>query len=116
MLRLVELSEEILQQIAAEGSSIYIQNSEDPSTIYCLMNNKQCVGTYILKRFSHNNLVSKAEVSFEIFRFNAKCGARARFLFITGDPSGNRTRVTAVRGRCPRPLDDGTIETSPLII
>lgn len=26
-----------------------------------------------------------------------------------GDPSENRTRVTAVRGRCPRPLDDGTI-------
>ena len=25
-----------------------------------------------------------------------------------GDPSENRTRVTAVRGRCPRPLDDGT--------
>ncbi len=25
-----------------------------------------------------------------------------------GDPSGTRTRVTAVRGRCPRPLDDGT--------
>ena len=26
-----------------------------------------------------------------------------------GDPSGTRTRVTAVRGRCPRPLDDGTM-------
>lgn len=25
-----------------------------------------------------------------------------------GDPSETRTRVTAVRGRCPRPLDDGT--------
>ncbi len=26
-----------------------------------------------------------------------------------GDPNGVRTRVTGVRGRCPRPLDDGTI-------
>ena len=26
-----------------------------------------------------------------------------------GDPNEIRTRVTAVRGRCPRPLDDGTI-------
>ena len=26
-----------------------------------------------------------------------------------GDPSENRTRVFAVRGRRPRPLDDGTI-------
>ena len=25
-----------------------------------------------------------------------------------GGPSGLRTRVTDVRGRCPRPLDDGT--------
>ena len=25
-----------------------------------------------------------------------------------GGPSGFRTRVTDVRGRCPRPLDDGT--------
>src|SRR3989339_1285843 len=25
-----------------------------------------------------------------------------------GSPNGNRTRVSAVRGRCPRPLDDGT--------
>jgi hypothetical protein len=24
----------------------------------------------------------------------------------TGDPNGIRTRVTAVKGRCPRPLDD----------
>ena len=23
------------------------------------------------------------------------------------DPNGTRTRVTAVKGRCPRPLDDG---------
>jgi hypothetical protein len=24
-----------------------------------------------------------------------------------GDPTGIRTPVTAVKGRCPRPLDDG---------
>ena len=28
---------------------------------------------------------------------------------LIGDPSGIRTRVTGVRGRRPRPLDDGTI-------
>src|SRR5437764_12976969 len=26
---------------------------------------------------------------------------------IESDPNGTRTRVTAVKGRCPRPLDDG---------
>ena len=26
-----------------------------------------------------------------------------------GDPSGIRTRVAAVKGRCPRPLDDGVV-------
>jgi hypothetical protein len=27
---------------------------------------------------------------------------------INGSPNGNRTRVSAVRGQYPRPLDDGT--------
>ncbi len=26
-------------------------------------------------------------------------------------PNGVRTRVTAVKGRCPRPLDDGDVRT-----
>ena len=26
-----------------------------------------------------------------------------------GDPYGTRTRVTAVKGRCPRPLDEGAM-------
>ena len=33
----------------------------------------------------------------------------AAALFIIGSPSGVRTRVTGVRGRRPKPLDDGTI-------
>ena len=28
---------------------------------------------------------------------------------LSGSPNGNRTRVFAVRGRYPRPLDDGTM-------
>ena len=32
-----------------------------------------------------------------------------RMLCVSG-PNGNRSRVTDVRGRCPRPLDDGTVE------
>jgi hypothetical protein len=31
------------------------------------------------------------------------------FRFINGGPNGIRTRVTDVRGQCPRPLDDGTL-------
>jgi hypothetical protein len=30
-------------------------------------------------------------------------------IIIFGSPNEIRTRVTAVKGRCPRPLDDGTI-------
>ena len=30
-------------------------------------------------------------------------------IFNNGSPNGSRTRVSAVRGRYPRPLDDGTI-------
>ncbi len=29
------------------------------------------------------------------------------------DPYGNRTRVTAVKGRCPRPLDEGAVVEKP---
>ena len=29
-------------------------------------------------------------------------------LHLSGGPNGIRTRVTDVRGQCPRPLDDGT--------
>ena len=32
-----------------------------------------------------------------------------------GGPNGIRTRVTDVRGQCPRPLDDGTPETEPTL-
>ena len=31
-------------------------------------------------------------------------------LHLFGGPNGIRTRVTDVRGQCPRPLDDGTSE------
>lgn len=30
-------------------------------------------------------------------------------LAISGSPNGDRTRVSGVRGRYPRPLDDGTV-------
>ncbi len=35
--------------------------------------------------------------------------------FLFGDPSEIRTRVTAVKGRCPRPLDDRVKKVSILI-
>ena len=34
-------------------------------------------------------------------------GLVCRFKRAVGVPDGIRTRVTAVKGRCPRPLDDG---------
>ncbi len=33
----------------------------------------------------------------------------ANLLILYGSPNGTRTRVAGVRGRYPRPLDDGTI-------
>src|SRR5262245_55047477 len=33
--------------------------------------------------------------------------AFAQLAFLVIDPDGTRTRVTGVKGRCPRPLDDG---------
>ena len=34
-----------------------------------------------------------------------------QFYFASGVPKGIRTPVTAVKGRCPRPLDDGDPES-----
>ena len=31
------------------------------------------------------------------------------FEILSGDPYGIRTRVAAVKGRCPKPLDEGAI-------
>ncbi len=33
-------------------------------------------------------------------------------LDIKNDPNGSRTRVAAVKGQCPRPLDDGVINSN----
>ena len=38
----------------------------------------------------------------------AQPGEASRFR-LNGDPNGIRTRVTGVKGRCPRPLDDGVL-------
>ncbi len=35
------------------------------------------------------------------------CHLSFGFRHSTSDPDGTRTRVTGVKGRCPRPLDDG---------
>ena len=32
-------------------------------------------------------------------------------LLLLGSPNGDRTRVSGVRGRYPRPLDDGTVKS-----
>ena len=32
-----------------------------------------------------------------------------------GGPNGIRTRVTDVRGQCPRPLDDGTLLNESIV-
>ena len=37
-------------------------------------------------------------------------GWRIMVTVIYGDPYGIRTRVAAVKGRCPRPLDEGVIK------
>ena len=41
------------------------------------------------------------------FCFKPNPLAGVAFHFSTGVPKGIRTPVTAVKGRCPRPLDDG---------
>ena len=41
---------------------------------------------------------------------SVKPSDEANFKLVIGGPNGVRTRVTGVRGRCPRPLDDGTMK------
>ncbi len=46
--------------------------------------------------------------NFSIELYQAILGRKVMQSF--GGPNGVRTRVTGVRGRCPRPLDDGTLK------
>ena len=39
----------------------------------------------------------------------------SKWLELLGDPKGTRTPVTGVRGRCPRPLDDGAKKSGPFL-
>ena len=47
---------------------------------------------------------------------NKRKNAHKRRFTLNGDPSEIRTRVTAVKGRCPRPLDDRVNRTMVFII
>src|SRR5579859_984900 len=46
---------------------------------------------------------------------NAKSRRKSAAFLKVGVPKGIRTPVTAVKGRCPRPLDDGDVVRSALI-
>ena len=54
-------------------------------------------------------------------RKTASCRSKKRFQYL-GTPTGIRTPVAAVKGQCPRPLDDGrvtesrTITKAPVIV
>ena len=64
----------------------------------------QFISNIYPKRLFLKNEHSKMTKGLEI---KEKAGISQPALCI-GDPSENRTRVFAVRGRRPRPLDDGT--------
>ncbi len=44
---------------------------------------------------------------FDAAQSEGKTGDELLLLVLNGVPNGIRTRVAAVKGRCPRPLDDG---------
>lgn len=47
-------------------------------------------------------------------RFHLSTRRKIRFYFLS-TPRGIRIPVTSVKGRCPRPLDDGGIGLRPFI-
>jgi hypothetical protein len=50
-----------------------------------------------------NRVADLTTAQMAVMKFQLKSSAK------WSGPNGNRTRVTDVRGRCPRPLDDGTV-------
>lgn len=52
--------------------------------------------------------------SLKAFVYIAKQRPKKSAVYI-GDPNGIRTRVAALRGPRPRPLDDGTVKTKNVI-
>ena len=71
----------------------------DPNGIACLRQASQM-------RLCLLDLSRMAGRVFETLWVGMSCGLANR----VGDPNGIRTRVTAVKGRCPRPLDDRVSE------
>ena len=70
------------------------------------------------KRLILNSLFSKLEMEGKSLIFSISKPVEILFkqaFLKNGDPRGIRTPVTAVKGRCPRPLDDGVIVSSRLI-
>lgn len=64
------------------------------------------------KRLILNSLFSKLEMEGKSLIFSISKPVEILFkqaFLKNGDPRGIRTPVTAVKGRCPRPLDDGVI-------
>ena len=46
---------------------------------------------------------------FDVLSYKKVCKNKFLRSFLPSAPNGVRTRVTAVKGRCPRPLDDGDV-------
>ncbi len=57
------------------------------------------------------NIISKVIIIalFEYYQISSAEYFYLQLIALIGDPTGNRTPVSGVRGRRPRPLDDGTI-------
>jgi hypothetical protein len=65
---------------------------------------KKEVDLKLIKTMKQKKSTQKAHTARRQFR---ELGAN--YLILFGSPKGNRTPVSAVRGRYPRPLDDGTL-------
>ena len=62
------------------------------------------------KFYVRKNRNVELKIGMELFRcMQIKKVCRPANLIMIGSPNGIRTRVTGVRGRRPKPLDDGTI-------
>jgi len=55
----------------------------------------------VINRFAEKVIIAPDDI-YKKYRFGVNVDNH-------GSPKGIRTPVTAVKGRCPRPLDDGTV-------
>ena len=98
-------------EFVATDLSDYVTGAVSQSTAaWCAENPVAWRGICCRRECAETTLLLYKKYTFHLYSKRARAGSRLLIFHLKitiGVPKGIRTPVTAVKGRCPRPLDDG---------